>query len=96
MMMMRQALARAGRTGTMQIQKRKMGGGGFDHKFFVKKNKFVEEWNGRREITEKAFDMTSDKVPTVLLTLIVFPFAIYSATRTELINSGDRRYKDVC
>mmetsp|Transcript_9086 Transcript_9086/g.12598 ORF Transcript_9086/g.12598 Transcript_9086/m.12598 type:complete len:97 (+) Transcript_9086:136-426(+) len=96
MMMMRQALARMGRMGPAQTQKRQMGGGGFDHKFFVKKNKFVEEWNGRREITEKGFDMTSDKVPTVFLTLIVIPYAIYAGTRTELINDGGRRYKDIC
>jgi hypothetical protein len=40
----------------------------------VKKNAHVEEWNGRREITEKTFDVGRPRtVATLLATIVAFP-----------------------
>jgi len=61
----------------------------------VKKNKYLEEWNGQREITEKTFGLEFSDVPAFLLTIIIFPYAIYTWTRSELKNKGDRRYAEV-
>ena len=58
----------------------------------VQKNKFVEEWNGKREITEKTFGIEFGDVPTFIMTLIVFPYAIYTLTSAEFKSKGDRRY----
>lgn len=69
--------------------------GGFPARMAVKKNKFVEEWNGKREITEKTFGIEFGDVPTFLFTIVIFPYAIYTWTRTEFLNKGDRRYKDL-
>lgn len=71
-----------------------MAGGPFPSGLNVKKNKFVEEWNGRREITEFNFYVTADKVPTILFMCFLFPYGIYAWTRSEFLNRGDRRYKD--
>lgn len=70
-----------------------MGGGGFTDAMHVKKNKFVEEWNGRREITEKAFTVNKDNLPTLLFFCGAVPYALYALTRKELIIKGDPRYK---
>jgi hypothetical protein len=70
-----------------------MGDGPFTDAMHVKKNKYVEEWNGRREITEKAFEVGPDNLPAILFCVVVFPFGIYSFTRRELIIKGDPRYK---
>ena len=42
-----------------------MGGGAFNDTMHVRKNKFVEEWNGRREITEQAFEVNPDTLPAI-------------------------------
>jgi hypothetical protein len=68
---------------------------GFPASFGVKKNKYVEEWNGKREITEKTFGVEFSSAPTLFFYLVVVPYGIYTWSRSELINSGDRRYKDV-
>ncbi|KAI2490653.1 hypothetical protein MHU86_23924 [Fragilaria crotonensis] len=69
--------------------------GGFPSKLKVKKNKYVEEWNGKREITEKSFKMDQEKLPTVLVTLVFIPLGIYTLIRAEMATTGDRRYKNV-
>ena len=68
---------------------------GFPARYAVKKNKFVEEWNGKREITEKSFQLDFNKVPTLVMYLMIVPFGIYSWSRAELKSRGDRRYKDM-
>jgi len=42
-------------------------------KMGVKKNFHVEEWNGKREITEKTFEFGPDNVPWLIGTCAVFP-----------------------
>ena len=69
--------------------------GGFPARMAVQKNKFVEEWNGQREITEKTFSFEFADVPKFLLGLVLFPYGIYTWTRSEFISKGDRRYKDL-
>jgi hypothetical protein len=68
---------------------------GFPASYGVKKNKYVEEWNGKREITEKTFGVEFSSAPTLFFYLLVVPYGIYTWSRSELINSGDRRYKDI-
>jgi len=47
----------------------------------VHKNKSVEEWNGRREITEKVFHLGSHNVPILMATIVAFPcFVAYWTT----------------
>ena len=56
----------------------------------VKKNAHVEEWNGRREITEKTFDVGKPKtILTLLATLIAFPAVVHHFVKVELDNSGN-------
>lgn len=69
--------------------------GGFPPSMAVQKNKYLEEWNGKREITEKTFSIEFGDVPTFIMTLIVIPYGIYTWTRSEFKNRGDRRYADV-
>jgi hypothetical protein len=69
--------------------------GAFPSKYAVKKNIFIEEWNGKREITEKSFEMGYAQVPTFIIYCLVFPYGIYTLTRTEFLKGTDRRYKDV-
>ena len=73
-----------------------MGGGPFPYSLNVKKNKFVEEWNGRREITEKAFEADGSTVPWIITLCVVIPYGLYSVARDELSKTGGRRYKDMC
>jgi len=95
-MIMRHVLNRAGGNFAKGSQRRTMGGGPFPYGLNVKKNKYVEEWNGRREITEKAFQATADKVFTIVICCCVIPFGIYSLGRSELKKTGGRRYNDIC
>lgn len=69
-----------------------MGDGPFTDAMHVKKNKFVEEWNGRREITEQTFEVNPSNLPTILVMCLLIPYGIYSATRAELVRKGDPRY----
>ena len=78
------------------MDRRSMGGGPFPYGLNVKKNKFVEEWNGRREITEKSFSASADNVATILFYCVVIPYGIYSLGRSELSKTGGRRYKEMC
>ena len=50
----------------------------------VKKNAHVEEWNGRREITEKTFDVGRPRtVATLLATIVAFPFVVHHVVKSE-------------
>ena len=69
--------------------------GGYPADMAVKKNKFMEEWNGKREITEKTFKVGSEELPTFVITVLLIPYGIYTWTRSEFLNGTDRRYKDV-
>lgn len=91
--MLRQSIIRYSQS---QLQRRGMAGGAFPAKLGVKKNKFVEEWNGRREITEKSFRVSGKTLPSILMLGVVFPFAVYAVCRDELQKTGGRRYKDMC
>lgn len=61
----------------------------------VKKNIRIEEWNGLREITEKTFEFNVDECRQIFVLAFLFPYFIYSATRYEFIQSGERRVQDV-
>ena len=71
-----------------------MAGGPIPYSYKVKKNKYVEEWNGRREITEKSFTADVGKVASIFFYVVVLPYGIYTLTRSEFHSKGDRRYKD--
>jgi hypothetical protein len=71
-----------------------MAGGPIPARYKVKKNKFVEEWNGRREITEKSFEVDAKMAANLLLYVVALPYGAYTLTRSEFHSKGDRRYKD--
>jgi hypothetical protein len=60
-----------------------MGGSKMD----VNKNMFVEEWNGRREISEKAFEYGSKEMFRLFFTVGVFPVFCYFLCKNELQTS---------
>jgi len=66
-----------------------------DPKMGVHKNKMIEEWTGRREITELEFSVNASNIKALFLTCIVFPVGVYFATKSELEQHGGRRYKQV-
>ena len=68
---------------------------GGDPSMAVKKNKYMEEWNGRREITYLTFQFNFKDVPKFLIWLVGFPLFVYTTSRQELIMSGERRYQDI-
>lgn len=69
--------------------------GGYPANMAVKKNKFVEEWNGKREITEKSFEVNFENLPILITYVMLVPYGIYTWTRSEFLSVGDRRYKDL-
>ena len=71
-----------------------MAGGPIPARYKVKKNKYVEEWNGRREITEKSFTVDPKMAANLLFYVVVLPYGVYTLTRSEFQSKGDRRYKD--
>lgn len=71
-----------------------MAGGPIPANYKVKKNKFVEEWNGRREITERSFEAKPEVVLSLVFYVAILPFGCYLLTRSEFQSKGDRRYKD--
>mmetsp|Transcript_5681 Transcript_5681/g.10018 ORF Transcript_5681/g.10018 Transcript_5681/m.10018 type:complete len:95 (+) Transcript_5681:57-341(+) len=93
--MMNQALAHSGRRAVAVTQRRTMAGGPFPYKLNVNKNKFCEEWNGRREITERSFEANGKTVPAIILLAGLVPYGVYRACRAELEATGGRRYKDM-
>mmetsp|Transcript_26761 Transcript_26761/g.65072 ORF Transcript_26761/g.65072 Transcript_26761/m.65072 type:complete len:95 (+) Transcript_26761:94-378(+) len=76
------------------VQKRSLAGGPIPASYKVKKNKFIEEWNGRREITEKSFTARPQRVLSLVFYVVVLPYGAYALTRSEFHSKGDRRYKD--
>jgi len=73
-----------------------MAGGSFPERMNVHKNKFVEEWNGRREITELAFQVTPQKAPMVFFACVLVPYFFYAQSKAEFQSRGDRHYKELC
>lgn len=69
--------------------------GGFNPNMKVKKNKFMEEWNGKREITERSFSVDFDSAPTLIFYVFVIPYGVYTWSRSEFLSKGDRRYKEL-
>jgi hypothetical protein len=69
--------------------------GGFKPDMAVKKNYVVEEWNGKREITERSFKITTDTIPTLVVYCMLVPYGIYTWSRSEFLSRGDRRYKEL-
>ena len=67
-----------------------MGDGPFTDAMHVKKNKYVEEWNGRREITEKAFTVNPNNLFSLVLCCVVIPYGVYDMTRRELNKNGEK------
>mmetsp|Transcript_28205 Transcript_28205/g.51389 ORF Transcript_28205/g.51389 Transcript_28205/m.51389 type:complete len:101 (+) Transcript_28205:92-394(+) len=96
--MMNHLLARTGlrvaARSMQRTQRRKMGDGPYTDKMHVKPNKFVEEWNGRREITEMAFEVNPSNLGAIAFCCVLFPYGIYHFTRKELMMKGDPRYKN--
>jgi hypothetical protein len=68
---------------------------GFPADFAVKKNIFIEEWNGKREITNLTFKFRAEDIPTFLFLIILFPYGLYTVARMDLHNGGDRRFKEL-
>ena len=56
----------------------------------------MEEWNGKREVSDKIFEFDSNAVPTFVFGLIVFPVGLYYMARWEFQKRDPRRFKDVC
>lgn len=69
--------------------------GGFDPKMAVKKNKFMEEWNGKREITEKSFSVGFGDAPVFFIYAILVPYGVYTWSRSELLSRGNPKYRDI-
>jgi hypothetical protein len=69
--------------------------GGFDHKMGFHKNKYIEEWTGRREITEQGFSVNSSNIFSIIMSVVVFPVVVFVATKAELRQKGGRRYNYV-
>lgn len=44
-----------------------------------------QEWNGRREITEKTFKFDGNTVPSLLFLALLFPGFIYVVMKDELV-----------
>jgi hypothetical protein len=61
----------------------------------VHKNKYIEEWNGAREVTEEKFQFTWENAPTVFLSGFGFPFLVYWVTRSDLKQNGDYHFDDL-
>mmetsp|Transcript_23076 Transcript_23076/g.26330 ORF Transcript_23076/g.26330 Transcript_23076/m.26330 type:complete len:97 (+) Transcript_23076:190-480(+) len=82
------------RTTVAKTQSRRAGG--FPPSMNAKKNKFCEEWNGRREITEHRFEVDQKKVPPIFMLCIVIPFGVYFWVRGEMISKDERQYREIC
>lgn len=69
--------------------------GGFPPSMAVKKNIHMEEWNGKREMTEQTFEIGYADVPMLIFYGILVPYGVYTATRTEFLSGDDTRYHDI-
>lgn len=54
----------------------------------------AQEWNGRREITEKTFKFDGSTVPSLLFLAVLFPGFIYVVMKDELVRGvvNDREW----
>jgi len=68
----------------------RLGGGSF-----FQKNKFIEEWNGTREITEKTWTIDGSNAVSLIVSLIVFPTFCYSLMKSELAEKYRKEGRDV-
>jgi len=93
--MLNNAVRSGGRSVGRRSQ-RSFGSGPFSHKMGAKPNKFAEEWNGRREITELSFNLSRKNVPTLILTCVILPYGVYKATSYELHETGGPKFQDTC
>ena len=62
---------------------------------FFQKNKFIEEWNGTREITEKTWTIDGSNVVSLLVSVVVFPTICYTLMKTELADKYRKEGRDV-
>ena len=69
--------------------------GGFDPKMAVVKNKFVEEWNGQREITNLTFKFSPADVSKFLIYCVLVPYSFYTGVRKEFLLNDDPNYHDI-
>lgn len=67
--------------------------GAFPARMAVKKNKFIEEWNGKREITNLDFELDAAGLSTFFVFVVFIPYGMYTWSRAELLGRGDRRYQ---
>mmetsp|Transcript_50657 Transcript_50657/g.122222 ORF Transcript_50657/g.122222 Transcript_50657/m.122222 type:complete len:97 (+) Transcript_50657:74-364(+) len=81
-------------TAIRSVNKQYLSGGPIPARYKVKKNKFVEEWNGKRKITKKTFTVAPPMAANLLLYVVAVPLGFYTLTRAEFQSKGDRRYKD--
>jgi len=61
----------------------------------VKKNPFVEEWNGRREITEESAEFNARTVPIMLFTCAIFPYACFKMISNEAKSRPEIRQRGI-
>lgn len=47
-----------------------------------------QEWNGRREITEKTFKFDGKTMPSLIGLALIFPGFIYFVMKDELVRAG--------
>eukprot|EP00588_Corethron_pennatum_P001895 CAMPEP_0194297908 /NCGR_PEP_ID=MMETSP0169-20130528/59872_1 /TAXON_ID=218684 /ORGANISM="Corethron pennatum, Strain L29A3" /LENGTH=95 /DNA_ID=CAMNT_0039047835 /DNA_START=566 /DNA_END=853 /DNA_ORIENTATION=- len=80
-----------GRATKLVVPRRHMGGKGMD----VQKNKYIEEWNGRREITEEVFYVNSKTIPTLLVTCVAFPYFCYKMCSVEAKSRPEMKGKPI-
>lgn len=64
--------------------------GGFTSRMAAKKNKYIEEWNGKRELVNRPLNL-----PVLGFYVLLLPFSVYLLMRSEFKSRGDRRYKDI-
>jgi hypothetical protein len=93
MTMFSSSLARHGsRVAMRSPQSRTMAA--FPARMAVKKNIFIEEWNGKREITNLDFVVDFKAAPMVIFYCMILPYGVYTWSRSEFKSRGDRHYKD--
>uniref|UniRef100_A0A7S1UQC5 Uncharacterized protein n=1 Tax=Grammatophora oceanica TaxID=210454 RepID=A0A7S1UQC5_9STRA len=88
--MLRSTVARRGRQMALTTQRR-----GYPANMKAQPNKWVDEWNGLKEITEYTFEVTQGNVGHLLLWAVAFPVWTYWYTRDEFCRYGDRRFKEL-
>lgn len=48
-----------------------------------------QEWNGRREITEKTFKFDGKTIPSLIGLVVIFPGFIYFVMKDELVRASE-------